>query len=396
MMWVEKYRPKSFSEYRGASNQKKELKEWAENWEPGDKPVLIHGQPGTGKTSLIEVLAEELGLELYETNASDVRTKSSLEKQLKSAAMQRSFTGKKKLILVDEVDGMSATDRGGTNMVSEIIDDTKFPLVMTANDAYDSKIRTLRNKSKLVKLDSVHTNSINAHLKQILEEEGIEYDDSAVRRIARSASGQMRSAINDLEAVARGKTELTKEDVKAVSGRDSQKEIFQALKIIFKTTSAENARNATQNLEEDPDTFLQWVRENIPREYKKKEDVSQAYDNISKADLFNGRIRRRMNWKLLKYVYHFSSIGVALSKKEKYDGWTKYQYPSKIRKMGQSRSSRNKLKEISSKLGEKLHISRSQAVESMPFIATLMEEDEELASELGLNEEEAEFVADFS
>lgn len=395
-MWVEKYRPKSFSEYRGASNQKKELKEWAENWKQGDKPVLLHGQPGTGKTSLVEVLAKELDLELYETNASDVRTKSSLEKQLKSAAMQMSFTGKTKLILVDEVDGMSATDRGGTNMVSEIIDETRFPLVMTANDAYDSKIRTLRNKSKLIKLDSVHTNSINAHLKQILEEEGIEYDESAVRRIARSANGQMRSAINDLEAVARGKTELTKEDVKAVSGRDSQKEIFQALKIIFKTMSAENAKNATQNLEEDPDTFLQWVRENIPREYKKKKDISRAYDNISKADVFNGRIRRRMNWKLLKYVYHFSSIGISLSKDEKYDGWTKYQYPSKIRKMGQSKASRNKLEEIASKLGAKLHVSRSQAVESMPFIAMLMEEDEELAKSLGLDEDEAEFVAEFS
>ncbi|MFQ3275449.1 MAG: replication factor C large subunit, partial [Candidatus Nanohaloarchaea archaeon] len=113
-MWVQKYRPESLSDYRGASSEKEELKEWAENWETGDKPVLLHGPAGTGKTSLVEALANDLGYEMVETNASDVRTKSKLKTELKQATQQKSFFGGKKLILVDEVDGMSATDRGGT------------------------------------------------------------------------------------------------------------------------------------------------------------------------------------------------------------------------------------------------------------------------------------------
>lgn len=392
-MWSEKYRPKTLSEYRGASNQKTELKAWIESWDSDSKPVLLHGQAGTGKTSLVEALANDLGYELVETNASDVRTKSKLKEELKEATRQASFFGTNKLILIDEVDGLSGRDRGGIAELREIVDESRFPVVMTANDAYSSKIRSLRNRARMVKLDSVHTNSIAAHLKQILENEGIDYEDGVPERIARQSGGQMRSAINDLEAVARGREKVTVEDVKEISARDNRQDIFEALKMIFKTTTAETANRATNNLDEDADTFLQWVRENVPREYQKPEDVAEAYDWVSMADLFNGRIMQTQNWKLLKYVYLFSTVGVALSKEERYQGWTKYQYPSKIRRMGSSRSSRKKRDEVSAKLSEKLHVSRSDAVQEFPFLSRLM--NDEIQEELELDDEEVEFIEQF-
>ena len=394
-MWVEKYRPESLSEYRGASNQKKELQEWIDGWEQGDKPILLHGQAGTGKTSLVEALAKDVGYELVETNASDVRTKKKLKAELKEATRQASFFGGEKLILVDEVDGMGTSDRGGTAELKRIVEESRFPVVMTANDAYDNSIRSLRNMAKTVKLDSVHTNSIAAHLKQILEEEGIEYEDGVPKRIARQAGGQMRSAINDLEAVAMGKEKVTTEDLDVIASRDNRQEIFDSLKIIFKTMNPDNARQATENLDEDAETFMQWIRENVPREYKRPDDIARAYEYVSKADLFNGRIMRDQNWKLLKYVYTFSTVGVALSKEEKYGGWTKYQYPSKIKKMGQSRASRNKLESISSKLGEKLHISGNESVREMPFISQMIDARPEVIDELELEEDEVEFIREF-
>ncbi|MFB6190322.1 MAG: replication factor C large subunit [Candidatus Nanohaloarchaea archaeon] len=395
MMWAEKYRPETLDEYRGASSQKEELRKWAEGWEQGDPPVLLHGQAGTGKTSLVEALANELGYELVETNASDVRTKKKLKSELKEATRQASFFGGQKLILVDEVDGMGRSDRGGTKELNEIVEKSRFPVVMTANDAYDSRIGTLRNKSKMVEIGSVHTNSINAHLKQILEEEGIEYEEKAVKRIARQAGGQMRSAINDLESVARGRDRLETGDLASLGYRDSEKDVFEALKMVFKTGTAETANRATDNLDEDAETFMQWLRENVPREYRKSGDVSEAYDWLSRADIFNGRIRRTQNWKLLKYVYLLSTVGVALSKDEKYEGWTKYQYPSKIKQMGSSRAARNRLESIGKKVGEKLHVSVQESKQMMPFLAVMLEEHPELQRQLRLSEDEVEFVQEF-
>lgn len=395
-MWVEKYRPESLSEYRGASSEKKELKNHVEQWEQEDKAVLLHGQAGTGKTSLVQALANDLEYELVETNASDVRTKSKLKSELKEATRQASFFGGKKLILIDEVDGMSGnSDRGGVKEIGTIVDESRFPIVMTANDAYDNSIRSLRNKAKTIELGSVHTNSIAAFLRDILEEEDIEYEDGVPKRIARQAGGQMRSAINDLEATARGKEKVTKDDLDVIGQRDNRQEIFDSLKIIFKTKNLSNANQATENLDEDADTMLQWVRENIPREYKRPGDLSRAYDWISKADKFNGRIRRRMNWKLLKYVYDFSTIGVALSKDEKYQGWTKYQYPSKIKQMGKSHASRQQLDSISSKIGEKLHMSKKDVKSDLPLLADLFEKRPEIADSLELEEKEKEFISQF-
>lgn len=395
-MWVQKYRPETLEEYRGASNQKEELKQWIEDWEQGNEPVLLHGQAGTGKTSLAEALANDVDYELVETNASDVRTKKKLKEELKEATRQASFYGGKKLILIDEVDGMSGnSDRGGVKEIGTIVDETRFPIIMTANDAYDQSIRSLRNKAKEIKLDSVHTNSIAAHLKEILEEEEIDYEDGAPKRIARSAGGQMRSAINDLQALALGKDKLTIEDAKKQASRDDRQDIFDALKIVFKTSTASTANQATQNLDEDADTFLQWIRENAPREYERSEDLARAYYWISEADLYNGRIRKRMNWKLMKYVFQFSTVGVALAKDEKYSGWTKYQYPSKIRRMGSSRGARNKLESISSKMGETLHMSKNDVKSELPMFADFLNHYEELQNQLKLEDEEVEFIQKF-
>jgi replication factor C large subunit len=395
-MWTRTYLPDTLSEFKGSSNEVQEVKQWVEDWEPGDGALLLYGPPGSGKTVLVHALADELGRELFETNASDARRKNDVQEKLGQAVKQRSFSGKDKLVLVDEVDGMGRSDRGGRKIITQLVDETRFPMILTANDAYASGMQTLRNKCKTVELGNVHTNSIAARLREICEQEGIEYDDAAVKAIAQRADGDMRSAINDLESLATDS--LTEEDVKELGYRETERDIFEALKIVFKTTTAATASDATDGVDEDYGTFLAWIRENVPKEYTKVGDLAAAYRSVADADLFQGRMEQRQDWALLKYVYDLATVGVALSKDEKYSGWTKYSYPSSIRRMGQSKAARNRREAIGRKVGEELHLSATTATDLIPFLQLMFQREdwkENIVLALGLEEKEVEYIKEF-
>lgn len=396
--WTEKYRPESLDEYRGKSKTVEEVKGWVQNWDnQKSKSLLLHGPPGVGKTALVHAIANELDMEIFETNASDVRTKQALKDKVEQAVKQRSFTGRTKLILIDEVDGMSSSDRGGKSEINRIVKESRFPVILTANDAYANGMQTLRRRSKVVEVNKVHTNSVNARLREIAEREGLDYEKKGIKAIARRADGDLRSAVNDLQSLARKHGQIDTEAAKELGYRDRETDIFEALKIIFKTETAETASDALDDVDEDYDTIFEWIRENVPREYERPGDVARAMDELSTADVFRGRIGAQ-NWSLLKYVYAIMSVGVALSKEEKYGGFTRYQYPSRIKKMGQSKASRKRREDIGTKVGEKLHVSISDATDMLPVLQLLFEDDDlrdNIVTELELTEDEIEFIEDF-
>lgn len=82
----------------------------------GARAILLSGPPGVGKTTTAKLLSHQLGLETLEFNASDRRNQAAVRQLLHDSVNTASlqFTpGKGKVIIMDEVDGMSAGDRGG-------------------------------------------------------------------------------------------------------------------------------------------------------------------------------------------------------------------------------------------------------------------------------------------
>ena len=125
----EKYRPKKISDIKGQEIAVDKLKGFINSFSKGagkKKAILFAGPAGTGKTSLALALATELELELFELNASDLRNRKKLDEVMKPSTEQSSLFAKSKIILIDEVDGVTATEYGGLAELIILIEKTQF------------------------------------------------------------------------------------------------------------------------------------------------------------------------------------------------------------------------------------------------------------------------------
>jgi len=399
--WVQKYKPKKLEEIVGNREVALAFGKWLRDRLSGRnvKPAaLLHGPPGVGKTLTVEIAAQQFNLELVELNASDFRTKEAIERIAGGAAMQASlfgYTGK--LIFLDEIDGITSEDRGGIPAVVELVKYSRFPVVLTANDPWDPSFRELRGLCEMFKYDRIRSTSIVAYLRQICKMEGITPEDEALKAIAEHAEGDVRAALNDLQMVAQGAKKLTKEMVMGLYYRTQQQSAFEVLRRLFSAKTAITAKMAMEGSLVDFDTLIKWINENIPYQYEDVEELSAAYDALSKADIYYARVKRSQNWDLFKYVIDFATAGVALAKRKPFK-FVKYQFPKDILMLSATKEERTVKNEILSKIRERCHISRRRAtIEYLPYLQLIFSENPEvghrIAKELKLSKEAIDYLS---
>jgi replication factor C large subunit len=369
-MWAEKYRPKSLKEF---VNQKEALEKflaWIKKWKPGSKALLFYGPPGVGKTALLQAYATEKGLDLIEMNASDYRSAQQIQEVLGQSMKQKSLFGRGKIFLLDEIDGIvGKEDRGGVGEIIKIIQESAFPIVLTANDPWDPKLKALREYCVLVEFKKIYVFDVEKRLAEICRKENIIAEKDVLRELARRSNGDLRAAINDLETVARGKRKIVLSDLEVLGYREVETSVFDALKTIFKSSSVIAAKLAISNVDKDPEEIFWWIENNIAKEYEDPEEIAKAYDALSKADIFRQRVISRQDWRLKGYMIDLMTGGVAVAKKEMYRKFTKYQYPSKIAMLGQTKVERKEEKEMLLELSKQLHCStRKVRKEFLPFL----------------------------
>ncbi|NOR84719.1 replication factor C large subunit [archaeon] len=369
-MWLNKYAPKNLSDFAGNSSNIAEITNWVKTWKSQPKKALIlEGSSGVGKSTALNLIAKELGLNTIITSASETRTAKAIATTFGVALSQQSLFFKGKLVIFDEIDALSGkSDRGAVGEIVKLIKKSKHPIIFVANDFSGKKLAPLKKESKKIKFQKIPTPIIADKLEVILKNENINYDDRALKSIARQADGDIRAAINDLEVLAHGVSELTYDAIKDSGYRDFRKPVQDVLTIIFKTTSVKNSTEALSISDTPLDTMVEWVRENIPREYKKSDDVARAYQMLSRANIFMGRIHTRQYWRYLVYVSSILSAGISTAKTEKYPGMQTYHYPTKISLLGASMFSRAKNDALAKKLSPHLHCSKREAKKYFPII----------------------------
>jgi replication factor C large subunit len=372
VIWVEKYKPKNMEEVIGQEKAKQEFLRWIKSWKPKSKAALFYGPTGVGKTSMVHAYAKENGLDVIELNASDYRTAKQIHQVIGNSLKQKSLFGKSKIFLIDEIDGLTADDKGGALEILKLIKESSYPIVFTANDPWDKRISAIKENSVLIEFSSVSYWDALRMLKKICEGEGIKHDEEVLKYIAKIAGGDLRSAVNDLQTIAYGRREISMKDISFLGFRDKESSIFDSLKLIFKTLNATAAKTAIDNVDKDIEEIFWWVEQNIINEYDDKEDAARAFEMLSLADLYMNKVKTTRNYKLMKYFIDFMTVGVALSKKQVYKKFVKYEYPSMIKYLGVTKSMRKEDKEIVYELAQNLHCSsRKVKTQYLPFINIL-------------------------
>ena len=390
-----KYAPNNTEQVFGQDKAVLQLKDFVQNYKQRkEKAALIYGPIGNGKTSSVYAIIKELDYDILEINSSDLRNKKALGEFLRSAMGQQSLFFKPKVILIDEIDNFSGMkDRGGIPELAKALDKSSFPVIMTSNDPFDSKFKALRKKSLMIEYHKLEYRSVAHALKWICEQENVTYEEKAINSLARQADGDLRAALLDLQTLTpQGHIEF--DQVTHLSDRKRTDTIFNALNLVFKSSSAQTALAAFDDVDLDQDKVILWMDENLPKEYTAPQALAKAYEHLSRADIFRGRIRRRQHWRFLVYIYNLLSAGISSSKDERNTSFVSYRQPMRLLKIWQAKMRQAKKKALVDKLKETLHGSQKSINQQMVYLEPILAKADPslLEKELNLSAEDIGYL----
>uniref|UniRef100_A0A803NP07 Replication factor C subunit 1 n=1 Tax=Cannabis sativa TaxID=3483 RepID=A0A803NP07_CANSA len=338
LTWTEKYKPKLPNDIIGNQSLVKQLHEWLLRWHDqfldtgskkkgkkasdsgAKKAVLLSGTPGIGKTTSAKLVSQMLGFQMIEVNASDSRGKAdakiekgiggsnanSIKELVSNEALSDNMDWSKHpktVLIMDEVDGMSAGDRGGIADLISSIKMSKIPIICICNDRYSQKLKSLVNYCLLLSFRKPTKQQMAKRLMQIAKTEGLQVNEIALEELAERANGDMRMAINQLHYMSLSMSVIKYDDVRQrllMSAKDEDISPFTAVDKLFNFNSGKLRMDEKMDFSmSDPDLVPLIIQENYlnyrPSSVSKDNDgikrmnlIARAAESIGDGDIFNG------------------------------------------------------------------------------------------------------------
>ena len=296
-MWSEKYKPRKLAMMVGNEASRLRFYRWLKDWKPKTKPVMLIGSPGTGKTTIVHLVAEELGYTLVELNASDFRSKSVLEGKLGPVMTNTTLMDVKLLIFFDEADGIeSREDYGAVDFITELLQKVKHPIVMAANAGDASAVEKLAKKSEVIQFARVSARSLELYARRILDQEEIEKNPAVLSEAVSKSRGDVRAMINNLQEISTSKTPHT------LTSRD---EYLSIQETITRLSQAKSLQEATEVLrissEHDTREKLRAVYYALITSQVESDKLAPVLEALSQLDLMTYKCEVKGSYKLRQY-----------------------------------------------------------------------------------------------
>ena len=287
-MWVEKYRPMKLSSIVNQKEVIGSLKSLLKN--VSEIPhLMFSGSAGVGKTTTALCLAREILGEYWkdhtlELNASDERGINMVRERVKKFARFSGLDTKIpfKLIILDEADEMTSDAQ---TALRRIIEDTAryCRFILIANNI-SKIIEPLQSRCAVFKFTRISEKEVVAYLEEICKKEKIKFDEKGFRTIYSYSEGDMRHAINILQATA-SLGIINESNVKTSAGLTKTSDVGEILKLAV-TGKLSDARNKMIELIKvygmSESDFLKYLNE---ESYKiKTSKLSEILETIAKYD----------------------------------------------------------------------------------------------------------------
>jgi replication factor C small subunit len=203
-IWIEKYRPQTLDDVYGQEDIVDRLESYIDQH---DLPHLLFAGPaGIGKTTCATAIAREVYGEddwrgnFLELNASDERGIDVVRDRIKNFA-RASFGGHDyRIIFLDEADSLTSDAQSALRRTMEqFSDNTRF--ILSCN--YSSKIiDPIQSRCAVFRFSPLSDDAVAGQIRKIADREGIEMTDEGLDALVYAADGDMRRAINSLQAAA--------------------------------------------------------------------------------------------------------------------------------------------------------------------------------------------------
>ena len=203
--WIEKYRPRTFENLCGNNDIIHRLKNM---YDTKNVPnIILVGPSGTGKTSSVLVLAynllkDKVDEAKIELNASDERGIDIVRNKIKHFALKNVNLPefKYKIVILDEADSMTPSAQQALRRTIELYNNTTR-FVLSCNDL-SSIIEPIQSRCMILRYGRIDETDMIINIKNICDNEGIMYEEEALRDLCLLSNGDMRQAINNLQSIS--------------------------------------------------------------------------------------------------------------------------------------------------------------------------------------------------